>query len=144
MLPGNFAAMHHVFTSILMTLFVISTVTTVVYIHKVFTVIAYHRSDKATYLINAMPAVRRAKIWNSILGTAHLACVGVFFTHAGRVCSGWYIISLRNQNLLPLEDGTKYDRNTYLLARGGWFVMASLFGLGNLIAFIVVGRKASN
>jgi len=136
--------MNLVFECILFSLLVISTATTIIYIHKVITVVAYHKSSSEVYMAKAMPAVRRAKIWNSIVGMSHLACACVFLTHAGRVCSGWYIPSLKSQGLLPENEGTGFDKQTYLIARGGWFVMASLFGLGNLIAFIVVGRKAKN
>jgi hypothetical protein len=38
----------------------------------------------------------------------------------------------------------KIERDTYLIARGAWFVIASCFGLGNVLGFIFVGYKAIN
>jgi hypothetical protein len=36
------------------------------------------------------------------------------------------------------------ERDAYLLSRGAWFVVASCFGLGNVLGFVFVGYKAVN
>lgn len=51
----------------------------------------WHKSDAEVYKREALPAVRRYKIWNSILGLSLTSCVLVFLTHGGRVCAGWYL-----------------------------------------------------
>jgi hypothetical protein len=38
----------------------------------------------------------------------------------------------------------KIERDTYLLSRGAWFVVAACFGLGNVLGFLFVGYKAVN
>jgi hypothetical protein len=108
------------------------------YINKVVHVIKYHRSSSELYEEMALPAVRKYKIWNSIFGLSHLACCTIFMTHAGRVCSGWQVGNLSE------DEKENLDRSLYLFARGGYFVIASVFGLCNLIGFLVVGKNAIN
>lgn len=92
-LPGDFAIMSYVFQSILLTLFLISLISSITYIQKILIVLKWHKSDPEIYRREAMPFVRRSKIWNSILGLSLTACSFVFMTHAGRVCAGWYLPS---------------------------------------------------
>ena len=108
------------------------------YIIKVITVCRNQHATEDEYQDTVAPSVRRFKIWNSIFGLSHLACCTVFMTHAGRVCSGWTV------NQLPAEQRENLDKNLYLFARGGYFVVASVFGLGNLIGFLLVGKNAIN
>ena len=130
--------MSQTFETIIFMLFVTSVITSLAYIAKVWVVCRYgeglNQQDFDTYIT---PHVRRYKIWNTIFGLAHLMCCTMFFTHAGRVCSGWLTGSL------PAEEKENLDYSVYLFARGGYFVVASVFGLGNLIAFMFVGKDAS-
>ena len=119
-------------------LFITSICTSIMYILKVYKVVKYHRESAKTYEEMAIPAVRKYKIWNTIFGLSHLACCTIFMTHAGRVCSGWMVGNL------PEDERENLDRDSYLFARGGYFVVASVFGLCNLIGFMIVGRKAIN
>lgn len=137
-LPGGFANMSRVFQTIIMMLFITSICTSIMYINKVVNVVKYHRSSREIYEAMALPAVRKYKIWNSIFGLSHLACCTIFMTHAGRVCSGWQVGNL------PEEEKENLDRSLYLFARGGYFVVASVFGLCNLIGFLIVGKNAIN
>uniref|UniRef100_A0A7S3I6C4 Uncharacterized protein n=1 Tax=Favella ehrenbergii TaxID=182087 RepID=A0A7S3I6C4_9SPIT len=121
-----------------MMLFITSVCTSIMYILKVIKVVRYHRSSAEVYEEKALPAVRKYKIWNSIFGLSHLACCTIFMTHAGRVCSGWMVGNL------PIEERENLDRDVYLFARGGYFVVASVFGLCNLIGFLAVGKNAIN
>ncbi len=89
--PGEFAVISYIFQSILLTLFLISLITSYVYLLKIWTVLKWHKSDAEVYKREALPAVRRYKIWNSILGLSLTSCVLVFLTHGGRVCAGWYL-----------------------------------------------------
>ena len=130
--------MSRVFETILTMLFITSVCTSIMYINKVVQVVKYHRAPVEVYEQMALPSVRKYKIWNSIFGLSHLACCTIFMTHAGRVCSGWMISRLSE------EEREHMDRSLYLFARGGYFVVASIFGLCNLIGFLIVGRKASN
>lgn len=91
--PGEFAIISYVFQSILLTLFLLSCITTGIYLIKIWTVLKWHRADPSVYRKEALPAVRRYKIWNSILGLSLTSCLSVFLTHAGRVCAGWYLPS---------------------------------------------------
>ena len=137
-LPGGFANMSRVFDTVLFMLFITSCATTVMYLLKVYRVIKYHRASPQEYEEIALPAVRKYKIWNSIFGLSHLACCTIFMTHAGRGCSGWPVGNL------PEEERDNLDRNVYLFARGGYFVVASVFGLCNLLGFLFVGKNATN
>lgn len=130
--------MSRVFDTIIWMLFITSVCTSIMYVNKVVHVIKFHRSSREEYLEKAMPAVKKYKIWNSIFGLSHLACCTVFLTHAGRVCSGWKV------NELPPEQRENIDKELYLFARGAYFVVASLFGLCNLIGFVAVGKNAIN
>ena len=130
--------MSQVFQTIIMMLFITSVCTSIMYINKVVRVIMHHRASREEYMEKALPAVRKYKIWNSIFGLSHLACCTVFMTHAGRVCSGWTV------SKLPEEERANLDRELYLFARGGYFIVASVFGLCNLIGFLVVGKNAIN
>ena len=82
--------------------------------------------------------MRKYKIWNSIFGLSHLACCTVFMTHAGRVCAGW------NVNNLSADERENLDKSLYLFARGGYFIVASIFGFCNLMGFLFVGKNAIN
>ena len=137
-LPGGFYNVSRVFETILLFLFITSCATSVMYINKVVHVIKWHRSSCEDYLKNAMPAVRKYKIWNTIFGIFHFCCFTIFVTHAGRVCSGWAIGKLTG------EERSNLDRESYLFARGGYFVVASVFGFFNLLGFILVGKNAEN
>ena len=137
-LPGGFANMSRVFETIIMMLFITSVCTSIMYVNKVVHVIKYHRSSQAEYMEKALPAVNKYKIWNSIFGLSHLACFTVFMTHAGRVCAGWKV------SKLPAEERENLDRDLYLFARGGYFIVASVFGFCNLIGFLIVGKNAIN
>ena len=119
-------------------LFITSVCTSVMYINKVVNVIRYHRSTRKEYMDKALPAVRKYKIWNTLFGLSHLACCTIFMTHAGRVCAGWTV------SKLPQEERDNLDRELYLFARGGYFVVASIFGLCNLIGFLIVGKDSIN
>ena len=92
-IPGEFAVISYVFQSILLGLFLISVITTCIYLHKIITVLKWHKSEPEVYRKQALPAVTRYKIRNSILGISLTSCLCVFFTHAGRVCAGWYLPS---------------------------------------------------
>ena len=137
-LPGGFYNVSLVFETILLFLFITSCATSVMYINKVVNVIKWHRSSREEYIENAIPAVRKYKIWNTIFGIFHLCCFTVFVTHAGRVCSGWAV------GRLSEEDRENIDRELYLFARGGYFIVASIFGFCNLLGFILVGKDARN
>lgn len=131
--------MSQTFETIIFLLFVTSVITSLMYIIKVWVVCRHGEGlDKDEFNDKITPHVRRYKIWNTIFGLAHLMCCTIFFTHAGRVCSGWSIGNL------PKEERENLDSTVYLRARGGYFVVASIFGLGNLIAFIVMGKNASH
>ena len=108
------------------------------YVNKVVHVIKWHRSSEEDYIKNALPAVRKYKIWNTIFGICHLTCFTIFVTHAGRVCSGWTV------SKLTTEERDNLDRSLYLFARGGYFIVASVFGFCNLLGFIIVGKNAEN
>ena len=130
--------MSEVVQTIILLIFIISIITSFMYINKVYHVIQHHKSDYDTYMKNAMPHIRMFKIWNSVFCMIHLACAGVLLTTEGQVCFGWYIYKLP-------EDQQEYiDLNIYIISRGLYFVCASFFGLGNLIAFIIVGKDAIN
>ena len=130
--------MSKIFTTVLYMLFITSICTSIMYVLKVYFVIKYHQASVAEYEEKAIPRVRKFKIWNTIFGLSHLACCTIFMTHAGRVCSGWTVSSL------PREERENLDRSLYLFARGGYFVVASIFGLCNLIGFLIVGKNAIN
>ena len=119
-------------------LFLTSVVTSIMYVLKVIKVVKYHRAPPSEYIIHALPAVRKYKIWNTLFGLSHLACFSIFLTHAGRVCSGWKIGTLTE------NERADFDNQYYLLVRGGYFVVATIFGFGNLIGFLIAGRKADN
>ena len=105
----------------------------------------WHKSTELEYRREATPFVRKYKVWNSILGLSLSACALVFMTHSGRVCAGWYLPSQRYQGLVEGLDGSHtIERDTYLLSRGGWFVIAACFGFGNVLGFVFVGYKAVN
>ena len=108
------------------------------YIYKVVKVCRNQGLREEEYAEKVLPTVRLYKIWNSIFGLSHLACCTIFMTHAGRVCSGWSVGNL------PEEERDNLDRNVYLFARGGYFVVASVFGLCNLLGFLFVGKNATN
>ena len=137
-IPGGFANMSRIFETVLMLLFITSTCTSIFYIIKVVTVCRNQNATEDEYAENVAPMVRRYKIWNTIFGLSHLACCTIFMTHAGRVCSGWMV------NNLPEEERDNLDRDLYLYARGAYFVVASVFGLCNLIGFLIVGKNAIN
>ena len=137
-LPGEFADMSRIVQTIIMMLFITSVCTSIMYINKIFWVCKYQKASKEEYMANAYPAVKKYLIWNSIFGLSHLACFTVFLTHAGRVCSGWTI------SKLPEEQRENLDRELYLFARGGYFIVASVFGFFNLIGFLIMGRHAIN
>ena len=96
-LPGGFFYVSRVFETILLFLFITSCATSVMYINKVVHVIKWHRSSSEDYIKNAMPAVRKYKIWNTIFGIFHFCCFTIFATHAGRVCSGWAVGKLTDE-----------------------------------------------
>ena len=137
-LPGGFSNVSGVFETVLMFLFITSVCTSIMYINKVVHVIRWHRSSPEEYMLNALPAVRKYKIWNTIFGICHFCCCSIFMTHAGRVCSGWAV------NKLDPYERDHLDRELYLFARGGYFVVASIFGFCNLLGFLFVGVKAEN
>ena len=137
-LPGGFANMSWVFETILMMLFITSCSTSIMYITKVIVVCRHNNISEEEYALKVAPSVKRYKIWNSVFGLSHLACCTVFLTHAGRVCSGFSMSDMTDEE--RLHD----DPETYLQIRGVYFVIASVFGLGNLIGFLVVGRKSVN
>ena len=130
--------MNQNFKTILVMLFIVSLCTSIMYVYKVVTVCRNQGITEDEYAEKVQPVVRRYKIWNSIFGLSHLACCTIFMTHAGRVCSGWQVGNL------PEEDKENLDRSLYLFARGGYFVIASIFGLCNLIGFLIVGKNAIN
>lgn len=137
-LPGGFANMSWVFETILTMLFITSTITSIMYITKVIVVCRHNGISEEEYQVKVSPTVKRYKIWNSVFGLSHLACCTVFLTHAGRVCSGFA------KNELTVEEKLYDDPKTYLQIRGVYFVIASVFGMGNLIGFLLVGRKSVN
>ena len=137
-LPGGFADMSLTFHTILTLLFITSTITSIFYIYKVVVVCRNQNITEEEYALRVSPTVRKYKIWNAIFGLSHLACCTMFMTHAGRVCSGWLISNL------PEEERKNLDHSLYLLARGGYFVVASVFGFCNLIGFLIVGKNAIN
>jgi len=123
----------------------ISVITTIMYLKKIYVVLKWHKSDPETYRREAMPSVLHSKIWNSIQGVALFSSCLVFITNGGRVCAGWYLPSQRYNGFLQHEDGySTYERDSYLLAREGWFVMAAVFGLCNIIGFVFFGYKSEN
>lgn len=113
--------------------------TTIAYVNKVIKVTTYHKADAATYLAKAYPAVKMFKIWNVLFGLSHMLTVLVFLTHPGRTCAGWNVGKLPDS-----ERGINMDRNSYLIARGGFFVLASLFGASNLFSFLVLTKNSIN
>ena len=121
-----------------MFLFISSVCTSIMYINKVVKVIRWHRSSREDYIANALPAVRKYKIWTTVFGICHMVCCTIFMTHAGRVCSGWTI------NKLTPDERENLDRQLYLFARGGYFVIASIFGFFNLLGFLIMGKNAEN
>lgn len=125
-------------------LFIISLITMIMYVRKVIYVLRFYQSDPVIYRQRAYPAVLHSKIWNSILGVAHFLTCVVFLSQGGRVCAGWYLGSKLEQFVTDPEDYSPYERNSYLIARGGWFIMATLFGLGNIVGFVACGYKAQN
>ena len=137
-LPGGFYNMSRVLETILFMLFICSCTTSTMYITKVFCVCRHNNVTEEEYAEKVAPHVKRYKIWNSVFGLSHLACCTVFLTHAGRVCSGF-----SKSDMTVYEQRTD-DPNTYLQVRGVYFVIASVFGLGNLIGFLTVGRKSHN
>ena len=108
------------------------------YVNKVVRVIKYHRATREEYIANALPAVRKYKIWTTVFGIFHFACCTIFMTHSGRVCAGWSV------NKLSIDERENLDRDLYLFARGGYFVVASIFGFFNLLGFFIVGKNAEN
>ena len=137
-LPGGFSNMSWVFETILMMLFICSTCTSIMYITKVIIVCRHNNISEEEYAKKVAPSVKRYKIWNSVFGLSHLACCTVFLTHAGRVCSGF------SKSNMTAEERLHDDPKAYLQVRGVYFVIASVFGLGNLIGFLTVGRKSKN
>ena len=93
-LPGGFANMSWIFEAVLMMLFICSFITSCMYIWKVITVCCNQDIDEDNYEKNVMPAVRRFKIWNTVFGISHSACLFLLFTHGSRVCAGWRISEL--------------------------------------------------
>ena len=137
-IPGGFANMSYIFETVLTLLFITSSITSILYIVKLVYVCRNQHATDEEYNERVAPKVRHYKIWNAIFGLSHLACCTIFMTHAGRVCSGWMVGNL------PDEERETLDRSTYLWARGGYFVVASVFGLCNLIGFLIVGKNAIN
>ena len=137
-LPGGFANMSWVFETILWMLFICSCTTSIMYITKVIVVCRHNNISEEEYALKVSPTVKRYKIWNSVFGLSHLSCCTVFMTHAGRVCSGF------SKGDMTAAERLHDDPDTYLQVRGVYFVIASVFGLGNLIGFLTVGRKSVN
>ena len=137
--------MSKIFNYILLVLFLISIITSVAYVTKIVKVVRWHKSDPETYRKEAMPAVRVSKIWNTVLGVSLAACAFVFLTHAGRVCAGWYLPSHSYQSIRKSSDENQImERNTYLLSRGAWFVVAACFGVGNIVSLAFFGFSSVN
>ena len=137
-LPGGFANMTWVFNTILTMLFICSCATSLMYIIKVIIVCRNNNITEDEYAVKVSPHVRRYKIWNAVFGLSHLVCCTVFLTHAGRVCAGF------SRDEMTEREKYHDDAMTYLQVRGIYFVIASCFGLGNLIGFLLVGRKSHN
>lgn len=73
-------------------LFVISTITSLMYILKLISVFKYHEQSSDEYREHALPAVRQFQIWNSIFAVALVSCGWILLTKPGRVCAGWYLL----------------------------------------------------
>ena len=114
-------------------LFVISTITTLVYIMKINTVLANHMKDSATYEHEAIPAVRRAQIMHVVNGFASAACLTIFFSNAGRVCAGWHLASKADADL-----------SSYLIKRSTFLAVIGSLGVLTTISFFTSGRKSLN
>ena len=85
----------YIFSAMMVTLFMISVITTVMYVRKIYFVLKYNKCDPEIYRAKAYPVVLNSKIWNFLLGVAHFMTCLVFLTNGGRVCSGWYLPSQR-------------------------------------------------